>query len=82
MNEMSKLPLFQFLDEHIVESGKIHTHTSMFKPKGSYYINNNELETFYNLYNDALKQNIGLHITEKHNEISPILIDIFCSKTL
>ena len=75
-NKYENHDIFKFLDERKVEKEQSHTHTSMFKPKGSYFINKKDLDTFYNLYDDALSKNIELHITERHEDISPIIIDI------
>jgi P4 family phage/plasmid primase-like protien len=75
-NKNERHDIFKFLEEHFVEKEQIYTHTSIFKPKGSFFINKNELDIFYNLYDDALSKNIELHITERHEEISPIVIDI------
>ncbi len=68
--------IFKFLEEHSVEHGQPHTHTSMFNPRGSYFIKNNEIDNFYELYEKALFDGIELHITEKHEEISPMVIDL------
>jgi P4 family phage/plasmid primase-like protien len=72
-----KHEIYNFLDDRLVESGKVHTHTSMYNPKGSYFIKNTDLDTFYELYEDAIfNKKIELHITEKHEEIAPIIIDL------
>ena len=76
MDEHNKYNIFNFLDEHIVQTGQTHTHTSMTNPKGAFFIKESELDTFYDLYEEALFKNIELHITEKHEEISPIIIDL------
>lgn len=73
MSITQKYDLYKFLDEHIVQNG--HTHTSMCNPRGSYHIKQNELDTFYELYEKALFDN-ELHITEKHEDISPMIIDL------
>jgi len=69
--------IYNFLEEHQVESGKPHTHTSMHNPKGSYYIKDEkDLNKFYDLYEDAIFKEYELHITEKHEEIAPVIIDL------
>ena len=68
--------IFTFLAEHLVENGKTHTHTSMCNPKGCYFIKTHELDTFYELCEQAYFNDIELHLTEKHEEISPMIIDI------
>ena len=75
-NDCVTYSIFNFLDEHIVEHGKVHTHTSMCNPKGAYFIKSNELDIFYQLYEKALFEGNELHITEKHEEISPMIIDL------
>ena len=65
--------IYKFLEERVVQNG--HTHTSMCNPKGSYYIEEHDLDTFYEYYEKALFDN-ELHITERHCEISPIIIDL------
>jgi P4 family phage/plasmid primase-like protien len=68
--------IFTFLTDHLVENGKTHTHTSMFNPKGCYFIKTNELDAFYDLYEKAFIEKKELHITEKHEEFGPMIIDI------
>ena len=75
-NDNMNLDLFKFLDEHIVQDGQTHTHTSMFDPKKSYFIKNSELDTFYELYENTLFEGKELHITEKREEIAPIVVDL------
>lgn len=72
----TKYDIYNFLEDHTVLAGQTYTHTSMYNPKGCYYIKQTELETFYELYEEALFNNRELHITEKHEEISPIVIDL------
>ena len=76
LNDGQKYDIFNFLDEHTVEYGKVHSHTSMFNPKGAFFIKNDELDFFYQLYQKAIFDGIELHITERHEEISPIIIDL------
>ncbi len=70
---MNDYNIYKFLEEHSVQDG--HTHTSMCNPKGSYLIEDYDLDIFYELYEKALFDG-ELHITEKHNEISPMIIDL------
>ena len=76
LNGTMQHDIFKFLEEHIVENGQVSTHTSMGNPKGSYYIKDKDLDKFYELYDKALFDSIYLHITERHEEISPIIIDL------
>ena len=49
----------------------------MGKPYGSFYIPNEELNTFFELYdNMLLNGEKKLHLIEKHKEYSPMVIDI------
>jgi P4 family phage/plasmid primase-like protien len=48
----------------------------MSKPAGSFYIPVDEEATFFKLYKGALKFGEDLYLTEKHADLSPILIDI------
>ena len=68
--------IFNFLQEMNVEKGKLYTHTSMGKPLGSYYIDKENLSTFYELYQKAIMGGQSLHITEKHEDIGPVIIDL------
>ncbi len=69
--------IYKFLDEHRVEKGQSHTHTSMGSGKfsGSFFIRSSELDMFYNLYETAIFEDKPLHLIEKHEEIGPIVID-------
>ena len=68
--------LLSFLQEYQVEKGSKFTHTSIYKPSGSFYIPFEKLDTFYDLYEHCFNLNHDLHLTEKHAEVSPVLIDI------
>ena len=69
----TKDSLHTFLNKYHVEKGSEFTHTSM-QPPGCYYIPGEKLEQFYNIYSKTILKN-SLTITEKHRDISPILID-------
>ena len=76
MNE--NYTIIDFLKEHYVEKGGVSTHTSMGKPLGSYYISDEELDTFHELY-DKYNENVTndtLALIERHKEYSPMVIDI------
>ena len=68
--------IYHFLEENRVEKGEIYTHASMDSPKGTFYIPNQHLDTFYTLYEKAVFDNYNLHIIEKHSSIGPIIIDL------
>jgi len=53
--------------------GSAFTHTCM--KGGTYYIQSEEMDQFYKLYTNDLLNNKDLHITEKHSDIAPVLID-------
>ncbi len=73
--DTTNLDLRTFLEGRIVEKGQPYTHTSMGKPFCSYYINNNELNTFFSLYEKSIMNGEELHIIEKHEEIGPLVVD-------
>jgi P4 family phage/plasmid primase-like protien len=75
-NNEYKYDIFNFLEEHIVENGKVHSHTSMHNPRASYFIKSSELDVFYDLYEDAIINGKELHITEKRQEFFPMTIDL------
>ena len=53
------------------------THTSIGEPKGAWHISKECLKRFYSIYSEAcFKYNIDVHMTERHTEFSPILIDL------
>lgn len=65
-----------FLKQYKVEKGSEFTHTSLGEPKGSYYISGDIQENFNALYATALENGENLYLTEKHRDISPVLIDL------
>lgn len=66
----------RYLNKFKVEKGSKHTHTSIVKPSGAFYIPVEEEDNFYKLYKDALLHKDDLHLTEKHRDISPFVIDL------
>lgn len=71
MNSLKKL-----LKDCKVEKGSEFTHTSLGEPMGSYYITGDKQEEFNASYIDAMNEGINLYITEKHRDVSPVLIDL------
>ncbi len=65
--------LEKFLERVKVPKGVLFTHTSL--KGGSYYIGPDDFEKFMNLYIEAAEAKKPLHLTEKHREICPIIID-------
>lgn len=66
----------RYLNTFKVEKGSEHTHTSIVKPSGAFYIPAEEEEIFYRLYKSAMLCNDDLHLTEKHRDVSPVIIDL------
>lgn len=66
----------RYLSAFRVEKGSEFTHTSIVKPSGSYYVPTEEEERFFRLYKAAVKHSDDLHLTEKHRDIGPVLIDL------
>ena len=86
-NIMNKpiLEFYQFLNDHKIKksdkkNGNIKipmTHYSFGEPYGSFSIPDEDLETFFHLYDKVLTNNtIQLHMIEKHKKYGPIVIDI------
>ena len=65
-----------FLKTHYVKGNGLFTHTGIAPMLGKYFIPPEHLDVFYKLYVRSLKKNEVLSITEIHEEISPIIIDI------
>lgn len=64
----------KFLNAYKVEKGSVFTHTSL--KGGSYYIPADVEEDFLKLYAEAIENGEDLSLTEKHRDVSPILIDL------
>ena len=56
-NNEYKYTLSHFLDERTTQTGQTPTHTSICEPRGSYVIDNSDIDTFYNLYEESLLRN-------------------------
>lgn len=71
-----KISLNDFLSQYKLKKGsKDSTHTSLVG--GSYNIPDDHVKTFFDLYKEVLKAGThALHITERHKETSPVLIDL------
>lgn len=65
-----------FLLKYQVTKGSDFTHTSIVKPTGAFYIPPEKIDDFYALYKKGVQCNEDLYVTEKHRDISPILIDL------
>ena len=68
--------LKDFLKQHRVDKGATYTHTCM-GGSGSYFIPDDELGVFYDLYVEHIENNQGaLHLTEKSTPIGPLRVDL------
>jgi P4 family phage/plasmid primase-like protien len=74
--EYRKGDVCSFLLHYQVEKGSEYTHTSIVKPAGSFYIPSDKLDDFYAKYRLGVRYNDDLYVTEKHRDISPIVIDL------
>jgi P4 family phage/plasmid primase-like protien len=72
----TKGDFYTYISGFRVEKGDEFTHTSMYKPVGSFYIPSEKIDEFSAIYKLAVKYNDDLYLTEKHRDISPFLIDI------
>jgi hypothetical protein len=75
-------PFTAFLENHKVPRGsKEWTHSSLGNPTGIFNINDDEYDRFLNLYQASKDFGGRLHMTERHLEASPILIDLDFKQT-
>jgi septum formation topological specificity factor MinE len=65
--------LTKFILDHINKNK--FTHNSKNDPKGTFFVDDNEVDVFNNLYINALKDNQPIYINEKMKDYIPILID-------
>jgi P4 family phage/plasmid primase-like protien len=72
----SKACLDRFLLQRRVEKGSEFTHTSIGRPAASYYIPAEESPQFLDLYSRAVFEGHDLHLTERHRETGPVVIDV------
>ena len=66
----------EFMKDFKVLKGDEFTHTSLGYPAGSYYIPYEDTQRFFRLYCRELKKGSDLHVSEKHKNVGPILIDL------
>lgn len=69
-------PIQKFVSDYKVVSGSALTHTTFGKVNASYYIPADKEDEFKELYLSALESGEELNFTEKHRDISPVLIDL------
>ena len=75
MSSQHRRLLAEYLNDVKSVKDSSFTHTSITSPAGSYYIQTDNMSRFYELYSNVLKENLPLYFTEKHRDISPVLID-------
>lgn len=68
--------VFSFLQKYQIVKGSEHTHTSFIKPTGAFYIQVSIQDQFFEVYKRCMKAGEMLYVTEKHRDISPVLIDL------
>lgn len=78
MSNDRDISINDFIFKFKTTQGKPFTHTSISKPRHSYYINSdrNNYKKFISFYKKAFIQGIPLSLCEKHMEQAPILIDL------
>jgi P4 family phage/plasmid primase-like protien len=59
-----------------VEKGKECSHTSIGRPTASYNIPSGDLSEFVGLYSRAVLDGYNIHLTERHREVGPVVVDI------
>ncbi|KAG2424988.1 hypothetical protein HXX76_014146 [Chlamydomonas incerta] len=57
-----------------VEKGKPFTHTS-FRPAAAYHVHGDDVDEFFRTYCLAMEAGMPLHMTEKHMEVGPVVLD-------
>lgn len=71
----NKRKLIDFLSSMKSIKEATFTHTSITEPAGSFYIKSEDIDNFYDVYKSAMKNGCNLYLTEKHRDISPVLLD-------
>jgi P4 family phage/plasmid primase-like protien len=75
MPELTKLE--RFLESKVVtEKGKPFTHTTMAPERTQWFIGSDDLETFYKLYCEQLRQCVPQYLTEKSSPIGSLRVDL------
>ena len=73
--------LESFLSQYVIKRGSTDqieaSHTSMGPPFGKYYIPDEKLSKFHNIYHHHVFDNkLDCHLVERHQNIGPIIIDL------
>lgn len=66
--------LFTFLQKY--KTKQLYTHAMIYEPYGNFNIPNDKQDEFMDLYTKSVIGGYHPHITEKHKEISPIVIEL------
>lgn len=74
-NYQYKRKLVDFLNIMKSIKDSTFTHTSITEPAGSYYLRYDDTVKFTELYKACMVNGCDLYLTEKHRDISPVLID-------
>lgn len=75
MSELNVNKYNEFLFNHCIKNKNLASHNSKYY-NNSYLINDDEIDTFYDLYINAFQNNQELYIIETTKEYIPIIIDI------
>ena len=68
--------LVKFLKDREVCKGEPFTHTSKISPCRSYYIEGDDLEAFYEIYNQVIHDGGMAGMTENPEPVVPLIVDI------
>lgn len=68
--------LVAFLKERAIEKGQPFTHTSKIAPRGCYNIVDDDLNDFYEIYNQVIMEGKVAGITEKVTPVLPMIVDV------
>lgn len=75
-NNKKSLNIEQFLKGFKVNRDELFTHTSWGNMKGKYYVPPTATERFLEIYKFNVENGLDMCITEKHRDVSPVLIDL------
>jgi len=72
------MSILNFLNDHRTneENKNNFTHVSMGKPTGSFLIKPEEMNTFFDLYEEAIFNGTDLHLLERHEDFGPLIVDL------
>ena len=75
-NKSGQSSLHGFINNYRTVKSSAFTHTSMMSPIASFYIPGPDEDQFLKAYSKALENKEVIHLTEKHRDVAPILIDL------